>query len=229
MFAGNAIRGEAPLHLGGNVYTLCYDWNALAVIAHTVGQDINLFDPETLAVVLSLGLSKHHPGFSPAAILDASPPLGSAVQDYNLAMRYCYFGHGSPPDKDDGDEPAAAPPPPDRMGQIVQAYGTAFRCGISPAEFWGLTPFQTNVLVTANSEKLKDEFETLLSAAWHTAVFSRIKEIPPLKSLMRNHRDPTIVNDDDDAAQIEAKKMMAAFMGATQAVKITTQAQATSL
>lgn len=224
MFAGNAIRGEAPLHLGGSVYTLCYDWNALAVIAHKVGQDVNLFDPETLAVVLSLGLSKHHPGVTPDVILDASPPLGAAVQDYNLAMRYCYFGHGAPPDREDAGGQGSDAPPPDRMGQIVQAYGTAFRCGIGAADFWGLTPFQTNVLVTANSEKLKDDFETLLSAAWHTAVFSRIKEIPPLKSLMRNHRDPTIVNDDDDEDQIEAKKMIAALMGATQASRIITQA-----
>jgi len=221
MFVGNPIRGDAPFFLGGDIFTLRYDWDALAIMGHHVGSDVNLFDPDTLASVLSIGMSKQHPGMTPAAIFDASPPMAAAVNDVNRALQYCYFGHRQPPEDQENSGNARKQ---ERLDQIAQAYTTAFRVGISPVDFWSMTPFQTNILVQAHAETLKDEFETLLSIGWHTALFQRCKTMPPLKSLMRNHHDPTVVRDDDDEEQVRAKAMMAAFMGATKVKSITTQA-----
>ena len=217
MSAGNPIQGEAPLVLGGVRHTLIYDWRALAVMEDAVGPSANLFDPQTLAATLVIGLERHHGGISLDVIYDASPPLAVAVAAFNQAMKLSYFGHRAPP-QDKGDPV----PQQDRLEQISTAYVTAFRIGIQPSEFWRLTPFQTNLLVQANAEKEKDDFEKLISASWHTAVFSRCKTMPPLKSLFRKEHDPTLVLDGDDEDQIQAKQMIAAMMGATKVKSIET-------
>lgn len=218
----NPLRGESPLILGGRIYTLCYDWHALAVMAHEAGDSVNLFDPDILATALAIGLSRHHPGFDRDRIFSVSPPIGEAVKAFNGAMTRCYFGHEKPDDSRAASTPSTASDE-SRLDQISKALGVAFGCGIRPDHFWAMTPYQSKVAVAAHSERTKDELEMLLAASWHTAVFGRIKTIPPLKSLMRNHHDPTAVNDDDDDEQIRAKAMMAAFMGATKVRSITSQ------
>lgn len=217
----NPIQGEAPLFLGGETYTLVYDWRALAVMAQAVGSDPNLFDPETLACVLVAGLARHHSGMTASDIFDASPPMAAVVADFNTALRTAYYGHREPPPKDESG--IAQPIDPNRLEQIAKVYATAFRAGIPPADFWSLTPFQTGLLVEANAEAMQDEFDKLIAAGWHTAVFSRAKTIPPLKTLFPPKHDPTRVNDDDDPDQIAAKQMIAAMMGATKVKSISLQ------
>ena len=217
----NPIQGEAPLVLDGTVYTLVYDWRALAVMAQAVGADPNLFDPQTLACVIVAGLARHHGDMTQADIFDASPPMGKVVEDFNNALRMAYYGHREPPPKDESSSTAAIDP--NRMEQIAKVYGTAFRAGISPADFWTLTPFQTGLLVEANAEAMHDEFDRLIAAGWHTAVFSRAKTIPPLKTLFPPKHDPTRISDDDDPDQIAAKQMIAAMMGATKTKSIAIQ------
>jgi hypothetical protein len=217
----NPIQGEAPLVLDGAVYTLVYDWRALAVMAQTVGSDPNLFDPQTLACVIVAGLAKHHGSMTQGDIFDASPPMAVVVEDFNNALRMAYYGHREPPPKDESGSTAAIDP--NRLEQIAKVYATAFRAGISPSDFWSLTPFQTGLLVEANAEALQDEFDKLIAAGWHTAVFSRAKTIPPLKTLFPPKHDPTRVNDGDDPDQIAAKQMIAAMMGATKVKSISLQ------
>jgi hypothetical protein len=217
----NPIQGEAPLVLGGETYTLVYDWRALSVMAHAVGADPNLFDPQTLACVVVAGLAKHHGGMTQADIFDASPPMAEVVNGFNNALRIAYYGHREPPPKDESG--GGQPIDPNRLEQIAKVYATAFRAGISPADFWSLTPFQTGLLVEANAESMQDEFDKLIAAGWHTAVFSRAKTIPPLKTLFPPKHDPTRINDDDDPDQIAAKQMIAAMMGATKVKSISLQ------
>lgn len=215
MYFGNPIQGESPLVLGGRRYTLLYDWRALAVMADKVGTDVNLFDPATLATVLVIGLAKRHPGVTADMIFEASPPLGVAISDFNRAMRFSYFGHKQPTEPETVSD-VPSPPPDDRLEQIAKAYATAFRAGIRPCDFWDLTPYQTNLLIHAHAESMRDEFETLISASWHTAVFTNSgSKIPPLKSLFRKVHDPTRVMDGDDDETVQAKAMIAAMMGAT--------------
>jgi hypothetical protein len=218
----NPIQGEAPLLLGSETYTLVYDWRALAVMAQAVGSDPNLFDPETLACVLVTGLARYHSSMTASDIFDASPPMAAAVADFNNALRTAYYGHREPPQKDDTGG-VSQPDDTDRLEQIAKVYATAFRAGISPADFWSLTPFQTGLMVEANAEAMQDEFDKLIAAGWHTAVFSRAKTIPPLKTLFPPKHDPTRISDDDNPDQIAAKRMIAAMMGATKTKSISFQ------
>lgn len=103
----NPIQGESPLVLNGQPYTLVYDWAALAKLAKRFGKDVNLFEPDTLAGALEIGLKKHHKGITAAHIMEASPPLMDAIAAFNAAMQRSYFGHKEPP-QDAGGNPLTA-------------------------------------------------------------------------------------------------------------------------
>ena len=229
MLAGNPIEGETLLVLAGVPYTLVYDWRALARMAHAVGATANLYDLDTLATVIVIGLEKCHGSIGPDLLFEASPPPSVPINGFNNALQMAYYGHRMPPRADDGNADSGSVggggQDIDRLDQIAKAFGVAYRVGIRPGEFWDMTPFQTNLLVEANAERLRDEFETLLSASWHTALFSRAKTMPPLKSLFRRGPDPTEVLDGDDPDQIAAKQMIATMMGATKVRRIITQGQ----
>lgn len=76
----------------------------------------------------------------------------------------------------------------------------------------------------AHAESLRDEYDSLISTAWHTAVFTNSgSKIPPLKKLLAREPDPTEIKEDDDEDQIAAKQMIAAMMGATKAKSIVHQ------
>lgn len=111
MPADNPIQGEVTLELNGKPYKLVYDWAALAKFSATYkGQDINMFDPDTLCGVLEIGLAKHHSGDPVATakgIYAASPPVVGAINAFNLAMQRSYFGHKEPP-QDAGANPLLA-------------------------------------------------------------------------------------------------------------------------
>jgi len=53
--------------------------------------------------------------------------------------------------------------------------------GISPVEFWALTPYQTRVAMEATLERADKQ-------AWMIAAFTRTKKLPPYKSLSRRKR-----------------------------------------
>lgn len=71
---------------------------------------------------------------------------------------------------------------------------------------------------------MREEYDVLLSMAWHNAVLTNSgSKIPPLDKLLNRKPDPTVAREGDDADQIEARKMIAALMGTTKAGTITTQ------
>lgn len=76
-------------------------------------------------------------------------------------------------------------------------------------------------MLEAHAEFVKDQYDAILFASWHTAVLTNSgSKIPPLRRLIQRTPDPTDVLDGDDPEQIAAKQMMAAMMGATQARSI---------
>ncbi len=103
MSAENPLQGESPLVINGTELTLVYDWPALAKLSKKFGGNVNLFEPETLAGALEIGLMKHHKDIKASHILAASPPLIDAIAAFNMAMQRAYFGHKEPPKDADGN------------------------------------------------------------------------------------------------------------------------------
>lgn len=124
MSAENPLEGESPLIINGQELTLVYDWAALAKLSKKFGNAPNLFEPETLAAALEIGLKKNHKGVTAAHILEASPPLVDAIAAFNMAMQRAYFGHKGPP-KDSGENPL--------MAAMVTASTTASTASPSPS------------------------------------------------------------------------------------------------
>lgn len=93
----NQHNGEVELKINGKVYTIVYDWNALAKIK------VNLSDKQILAVmqgedlsmlgeVLAIGLQKHHNGITANEVNELSPPFILAVEAVTRAMNIAYYG-----------------------------------------------------------------------------------------------------------------------------------------
>ena len=64
---------------------------------------------------------------------------------------------------------------------MVQAYRAAVVAGISPTEFWNLTPYQTRFAMEATLERSDKQ-------AWMIAAFTRSKKLPKFESLNRGKR-----------------------------------------
>ena len=62
-----------------------------------------------------------------------------------------------------------------------QAYRAAVVAGISPIEFWQLTPYQTRIAMEATLERSDKQ-------AWMIAAFTRAKKLPRFEKLSRNKR-----------------------------------------
>ena len=64
---------------------------------------------------------------------------------------------------------------------MAQAYKSAVVSGISPIEFWQLTPYQTRIAMEATLERSDKQ-------AWMIAAFTRSKKLPKFESLNRGKR-----------------------------------------
>lgn len=92
----NPITGETPIDLGGQEYTLHFTWRELVEVKKQIGKDTDLFDPETLAPLLVIGLRRHHPEINEDFIYDKSPPLTRAIMAVNRALTRSYVGEDAP-------------------------------------------------------------------------------------------------------------------------------------
>jgi hypothetical protein len=61
---------------------------------------------------------------------------------------------------------------------LVQAYKAAIVSGISPTEFWELTPYQTRIASEAILERSDKQ-------AWMIAMYTRAKKLPQYETLTR--------------------------------------------
>jgi hypothetical protein len=62
-----------------------------------------------------------------------------------------------------------------------QAYRSAVVAGISPVEFWQLTPYQTRIAMEATMERADKQ-------AWIIAAFTRAKKLPKYEKLNRGKK-----------------------------------------
>ena len=67
---------------------------------------------------------------------------------------------------------------------VRQSQRNAFRFGMSPSEFWSLTPYELTVFIEERAEARQAEYREAMSIAWHTALFQRSKKLPDLRALM---------------------------------------------
>lgn len=60
------------------------------------------------------------------------------------------------------------------------------RAGVSVAEFWDLTPFETLLVIEANIWRDEHDQKMLLKHAWDIAALSRSKRLPKLSLLLKS-------------------------------------------
>lgn len=96
----NPITGEYDITIVGKKYTLRYDWQALAEVEATHGQEPNLFSAEVVASVASSGLKRRHPEMTPEKIMELSPPLVPFATSVQTALQWAYFGDELLPEGD---------------------------------------------------------------------------------------------------------------------------------
>lgn len=85
--------------------------------------------------------------------------------------------------------------------------------GVSPVDFWQLTPYQTNLVLEAFGDKRIMAHNDSAWMMWHNALLSRIQseKFPPLKDFIR-HDKP--VNEEQNNMPIVDKNAIIARMKA---------------
>lgn len=63
--------------------------------------------------------------------------------------------------------------------------GEALRAGLTVAEFWDLTPRETERVLDAAAWRREQAHRRDLSLAWHTAALMRTRRLPSLAHLLR--------------------------------------------
>jgi hypothetical protein len=106
----NKYTGEAPIRMGGRVYTLAYDWQALARIRTELADTaldlvLSTADPEALSKLIAIGLARHHPEMSAPAVMAASPPFMPSIAAVKYALNAAYWGPEGPPPEVAGENP----------------------------------------------------------------------------------------------------------------------------
>ena len=105
--------GETTISLGREAVTLVFDWRAMSQVRTLLkGGDIFAAlagqDPEMLASLVAIGARRHHPEWTAAAVLEASPPLIPTQAAVVKAVNRAFWGQEAPPPADP-PHPAAAP------------------------------------------------------------------------------------------------------------------------
>ncbi len=115
----NQYKGDMPITIGGEQFTLCYTWDALARVRSELGEEgqTEAFsgNMEKLSVLISIGLAAHHPDFSAQHVFEASPPVIPTIKAVELAMTASFFGpSGMPKELDENP----TPPPQTRLNRL---------------------------------------------------------------------------------------------------------------
>lgn len=69
------------------------------------------------------------------------------------------------------------------------AFKAATRAGISPIEFWKLTPYQTGLVIGAWVESKKDEYKLAVAGAWYSEAFHRTKKLETLDRILGDKKE----------------------------------------
>lgn len=65
--------------------------------------------------------------------------------------------------------------PPDFIRAALVA---SLAAGVTVAEFWTLTPYETRLYIDAYRERGRDEYRLALYTAWQTEAYARTKRMP---------------------------------------------------
>lgn len=84
--------------------------------------------------------------------------------------------------------------------------------GLSILEFWEMTPFELNIVITARADRLKQEQEDRIVAAYLSAYWQRVKKLPSLKSILEENKPKKPQTAED---MLEEIKRLNAAMGGT--------------
>jgi hypothetical protein len=88
----SAITGEKELKIAGKKYILRFTWKALSEISEKYGDSPNIFKPEVVSDIASMGLIDKYPDMTPDKIMEISPPLIPFANEIQQAMTWAYFG-----------------------------------------------------------------------------------------------------------------------------------------
>ena len=61
---------------------------------------------------------------------------------------------------------------------------TAAELGVPDSEFWTTTPHLLALRIEGRCRAARQRANERMRAAWHTAAFGRVREIPPLREVM---------------------------------------------
>jgi hypothetical protein len=104
----NKITGVSEVELGGETYSIKFDWDALSAIKDKYGDAPNMFDASVVADVAAIGMAKHHPDITAEKIKDISPPLIPFADAVQTALQYAYFGAEAIPKEDTEEKKTSA-------------------------------------------------------------------------------------------------------------------------
>lgn len=104
-------RKTFPLVLSDQTFLLDFDWPALAKVYEQFGATADLFNPSVLGEVVVLGLKRHHPDITLAAVHAGSPPVVEVIRTVDRALKFAYSGID--PDQTAPAESDPAPTPED--------------------------------------------------------------------------------------------------------------------
>lgn len=93
----SSYTGDFPIEMGGEQFTLRFDYAALARLRTEHEKDVlqTLFsdaDPAIVASVIAIGLAHHHPHITAEKVFELSPFIYPAWQALDAAIAYLYFG-----------------------------------------------------------------------------------------------------------------------------------------
>lgn len=80
---------------------------------------------------------------------------------------------------------------------IKEAFKLSFIIGLSPEDFWNLTPWLFHLCLESSREKFRQDHEHAVWLMWHGEALQRVKKMPPMKDLLASAAPP-----DDDKKQV---------------------------
>ena len=105
----NPYTGDVPLEIGGVQLTLVYDWRALGRMRAELGKDGQAAalsgELKSLAVLVEIGLHRHHGDWNAARVTEASPPVMVTIDAVEKALSYAYFGPKGAAEEEPGENP----------------------------------------------------------------------------------------------------------------------------
>lgn len=114
----NPYVGDMPVDIAGERLTLAYDWKALARIRAELGAEGQTEalsgNPEKLGLLVSIGLERHHPEWTPDKVLKASPFVIPMVKAVEQALVVSFFGPEGVPKEEENPQM----PPQTRLNRL---------------------------------------------------------------------------------------------------------------